>query len=73
MSFVISFCCTGVCGARGEFWGLGLIPVPCGTEGLVVPGAGSALQAGSGAGFIFTQHKHSMSELFPLFTASTTA
>lgn len=23
---------------RGELWELGLIPVPCGTEGLTVPG-----------------------------------
>lgn len=60
---------------RGELWELGLIPAPCGTEALVVPGLevfDLHIQAGSGAGFVFTQHKHSMSEVFPLFTASTT-
>lgn len=40
MLFVISFCCIGVCGAEVSWVmvNLGVIPIPCGSEGRSVPG-----------------------------------
>lgn len=65
--------CWGAMG-RGELWELGLIPVgPRVSLCLGWKCSALPMQAGSGAGFIFTQHKHSMSEVFPLFEASMTA